>query len=94
VAGEGLLVLAAGTMVRIDPATNQAAGEPLPVPGDAEAIAVGQGALWVARVGPGDLGAPGKDAVTRIDLATGRPTATVTVGRAPLDLAVTRGRSG
>jgi DNA-binding beta-propeller fold protein YncE len=40
---------------------------------------------------PGDLGAPGKDAVTRIELATGRAVATVTVGRAPLDLGVTPG---
>jgi YVTN family beta-propeller protein len=89
---EGMLwVLASGTVVRIDPETNAAVGEPLPVPADTEAIAVGDRALWVATVAPGDLGTPHKDAVTRIDLATGRPVATVTVGRAPLDLAVTPG---
>ena len=90
--GDGALwVHAAGTVVRIDPATNAAAGRPLRVPADAEAIAVADGALWVASVGPGDLGTAGEDRVTRIDLATGRPVATITVGRAPLDLAVTPG---
>ena len=48
-----------------------------------------QGALWVTTVASGDLGAPGKDAVTRIDPVTGRTVATVTVPRAPLDLAAT-----
>lgn len=86
-----LWVLASSTVVRIDPATNTALGKPLPVPADAEAIAVGQGALWVASVAPGDLGMPGKDRVSRIDLATGRRVATITVGRAPLDLAATPG---
>jgi DNA-binding beta-propeller fold protein YncE len=81
----------AGTVVRVDPATNRVVGKPLRVPADAEAIAVGDGALWVARVAPGDLGTPHKDAVTRIDLATGRTVATITVGRAPLDLAATPG---
>jgi hypothetical protein len=87
-------VRASGTVVRIDPATNAAVGEPLRVPADAEAIAVGQGALWVASVAPGDLGAPGNDGVARVDLATGRTVATITVRRAPLDLAATPGRSG
>jgi len=82
---------ASGTVVRIDPATNQVVGEPLRVPADAAAIAVAQGALWVAGVAPGDLGAPGKDAVTRIDLESGRTVATIPVGRAPLDLAATPG---
>jgi virginiamycin B lyase len=81
----------ASTVVQINPATNRVAGKPLRVPADAEAIAVGQGALWVASVAPGDLGTPGKDTVTRIDLATGRTVATITVHRAPLDLAVTPG---
>ena len=84
----------AGTVVRVDPATNAVVGKPLRVPADAAAIAVAQGALWVTSVVPGDLGTPGKDTVTRIDLATGRTAATITVPRAPLDLAVTRGRSG
>jgi DNA-binding beta-propeller fold protein YncE len=89
---DGMLwVLAADTVVRIDPATNAVVDEPLRVPAHAEGIAVGEGALWVASVAPGDLGAPGKDAVTRIDLATGRRVAAVTVGRAPLDLAATPG---
>jgi DNA-binding beta-propeller fold protein YncE len=82
---------AAGRVVRIDPATSRVVGTPLRVPADAEAIAVATGALWVARVAPGDLGTPHEDAVTRIDLATGRTVATITVRRAPLDLAVTPG---
>jgi YVTN family beta-propeller protein len=82
-------VQAAGTVVRIDPATNAAVGEPLRVPANAEAIAVGRGALWAASIAPGDLGTPGEDVVTRLDLATGRTVATIKVGRAPLDLAVT-----
>jgi YVTN family beta-propeller protein len=89
---DGLVwVHAAGTVARIDPATNTVAGEPLRVPADTEAIAVGRGALWATRVAPGDLGAPGKDAVARIDPATGRTVATITVRRAPLDLAATPG---
>jgi YVTN family beta-propeller protein len=91
VADEVLWVLASSTVVRIDPKTNAAVGKPLPVPAHAEAIAVGQGALWVASVAPGDLGATGKDQVSRIDLATGHTVATITVGRAPLDLAATPG---
>jgi hypothetical protein len=48
---EGMLfVLASGTVVRIDPETNAVVGEPLPVPADTEAIAVGDRALWVAVV--------------------------------------------
>jgi DNA-binding beta-propeller fold protein YncE len=73
------------------PAHQHGGRQALRVPADAEAIAVGQGALWVASVAPGDLGTPGEDTVTRIDLATGRRVATVTVGRAPLDLAATPG---
>jgi DNA-binding beta-propeller fold protein YncE len=91
VADGKLWVLASGGVVRIDPETNRVVGQPLRVPADAEVIAVGQGALWVAGVAPGDLAAPGVDAVTRIDLTTGRTVATVRVGRAPLDLAVTPG---
>jgi YVTN family beta-propeller protein len=82
---------AAGTVVGIDPATNRVVGKPLRVPADAEAIAVSDGALWVASVAPGDLGTPGDDAVTRIDLATGRTVATIRVPRGPLDLAATPG---
>jgi DNA-binding beta-propeller fold protein YncE len=79
----------AGTVVRLDPATNRVVGKPLRVPADTAAIAVAQGALWVTSVADGDLGAPGKDTVARIDLATGRTAATITVPRAPLDLAAT-----
>ena len=92
VAGGKVWVLgASGTVVGIDPATNTVVGEPLRVPANAEAITVGDGALWVASVAPGDLAAPHDDAVTRIDLATGRRVATITVGRAPLDVAATPG---
>jgi DNA-binding beta-propeller fold protein YncE len=89
---DGMLwVRVPGAVVRIDPATNTVVGKPLRIPANAEAIAVAQGALWVAGVAPGDLGTPGEDAVTRIDLATGRTVATVPVGRAPLDLVATPG---
>jgi len=92
VAGGKVWVLgASGTVVRIDPATNAVVGKPLRAPANAEAIAVGNRALWAASVAPGDLGTPGKDQVTRIDLASGRSVATITVRRAPLDLAVTPG---
>jgi DNA-binding beta-propeller fold protein YncE len=98
VAGAGNLAVAngrlwvltgAGTVVRLDPATNRVVGKPLRVPADTAAIAVAQGALWVTTVADGDLGAPGKDTVARIDPATGRTVATITVPRAPLDLAAT-----
>jgi hypothetical protein len=39
---------ASGTVVRVDPERNRVVGTPLRVPADAEAIAVGDGALWVA----------------------------------------------
>jgi YVTN family beta-propeller protein len=92
VAGGRVWVLGgSGAVVRIDPATNAVVGKPLRVPANAEAIAVGNRALWAASVAPGDLGTPGKDQVTRIDLATGRSVATITVRRAPLDLAATPG---
>jgi len=82
---------ASGTVVGIDPRTNAVVGKPLRAPADAVAIAVGQGALWVTSVAPGDLGVAGEDAVTRIDLASGRTVATITVRRAPLDVAATPG---
>jgi YVTN family beta-propeller protein len=91
VAGGVVWVHAAGTVARVDPATNAVVGERLRVPADAEAIAVGRGALWAASVAPGDIGAAGKDAVTRIDMATGRTVATIKVRRAPMDLAATPG---
>ena len=92
VAGGRVWVLgASGAVIGIDPATNAVVGKPLRVPANAEAIAVGNRALWAASVAPGDLGTPNKDQVTRIDLATGRRVATIKVRRAPLDLAVTPG---
>jgi YVTN family beta-propeller protein len=92
VAGGKVWVLgASGTVVGIDPATNAVVGKPLRVPANAEAIAVGNRALWAASVAPGDLAAPGDDTVTRIDLATGRSVATIKVRRAPLDLAALPG---
>jgi hypothetical protein len=84
----------ASTVVRVDPATSRVVGTPLRVPADAEAIAVGQGALWVASVAPGDIGSTGMDQVTRIDLATGRTVAAITVGRAPWTWRPRRGRCG
>jgi DNA-binding beta-propeller fold protein YncE len=91
--GDGILWVldGSGRVVGIDPGTNVVVGEPLRVPADAEVIAVAQGALWVAGAAPGDLATPGDDTVTRIDLATGHRVATVTVGRAPLDLVATPG---
>ena len=89
--GKLWVLSASGRVVRLDPATNAVVGKPLRVPADAEAIAAGNGALWVARVAPGDLGAPHDDAVTRIDLASGRAVATIKVSRAPLDIAATPG---
>jgi YVTN family beta-propeller protein len=80
---------AAGAVARLDPQTSAVVGKPLRAPADATAIAAGQGALWVTSVAPGDLGVAGEDAVARIDLATGRTVATIAVGRAPLDIAVT-----
>ena len=80
-----------GTVVRIDPVTNALVGKALRVPADAEAIAVGERALWVSSGAPGDLAGPGHDSVTRIDPVSGRTVATIQVGRAPLDIAVTPG---
>jgi YVTN family beta-propeller protein len=82
---------AAGTVIRVDPRTNRVVGKPLRVPADAEAIAVGERALWVTRGAPGDLAGPHKDTVTRIDPASGRTVATIRVRRAPLDVAATPG---
>jgi len=82
---------ASSTVVGIDPRTNAVVGKPLRVPAHAEGIAVADGTLWAASVAPGDLAAPRDDAVTRIDLATGRRVATIKVRRAPLDVVATPG---
>ena len=81
----------AGTVVRIDPAAKAVVGKALRVPADAEAIAVGEGALWVTRGALGDLAGPRQGTVTRIDSVSGRAVTTIRVGRAPLDIAVTPG---
>jgi len=91
VADGAVWVLGAGRVVRIDPATDAVAGEPLGVPANADAIAVGARTLWVTSVAPGDLDAPRDDSVSRLDLQTGRAVATVAVRRAPVDVATTRG---
>jgi hypothetical protein len=84
---------ASGTVVRIDPATNAAVGEPLRVPAHAEAIAVGDGRCG-SPASPQGISAPCEDAVTRIDLATSRTVATITVRRAPWTSRPPRGPSG
>jgi DNA-binding beta-propeller fold protein YncE len=81
----------AGTVVWVDPAANAVVGKALRVPADAEAIAVGEGALWVTRGALGDLAGPRQDTMTHIDPMSGRTVATIRVGRAPLDVAVTQG---
>jgi hypothetical protein len=85
---------ASGTVVRIDPATNAAVGEPLRVPAHAEAIAVGDGRCGSPASPQGDLGAPREDAVTRVDLPASRTVATITVRRAPWTSRRPQGPSG
>jgi YVTN family beta-propeller protein len=88
---DGLLwVIAGGSIVRIDPKTDQIVGEPISPGVQAEDIAVSDGTLWVTTVGPGDLGAPSdNDAVSAIDPKTGEIMGTINVPRAPMSLAVT-----
>ena len=81
--GKLWVLTGAGTVVRLDPATNRVVGKPLRVPADTAAIAVAQGALWVTTVASGDLGAPGKDTVARIDLASGKVVADLPVSSEP-----------
>ncbi len=77
------------TVSRIDPRTNQVVGKPIPAGVSPEAIAYGEGALWVATMAEGDLGAASQiDAVSRIDPETGEVLATIKVSRGPIDLAV------
>lgn len=87
----GLLwVIAGGSIVRIDPKTDQVLGEPISPRVSAEDIAVSDGTLWVTTVGPGDLGAPSDtDSVSAIDAESGEILATINVPRAPVSLAVT-----
>jgi YVTN family beta-propeller protein len=78
--------------VRIDPKTNQVVGKSIPAGAHPDAIAFGDGALWVTTVGWGDLGAPNdSDAVSVIDPQTGKTGATIKVSRGPLSVALTPG---
>jgi DNA-binding beta-propeller fold protein YncE len=52
-----------GRVVRLNPGTERRIGSPIPIGPGPEAIAVGEGAAWVAS---------GDDTVTRIDPSTGR----------------------
>jgi YVTN family beta-propeller protein len=89
--GDGLLwIIADGSIVRIDPKTNQVVGKPIQPGIRAEDIAVGDGALWVTTVGAGDLGASSDtDAVSQIDPRTNKVLSTVKVPRAPMSVAFT-----
>lgn len=89
--GDGRLwVIAGGSIIGIDPKTNQLIGESIGAGSRPEDLAFGDGALWVTNVAPGDLGAPSEtDAVSRIDPETGEVLSTVKVPRAPVSLAFT-----
>lgn len=92
--GDGLIwVISGGSVVRIDPKTNQVIGEPIRAGTQFESdIVFGEGALWTSVIGSGDLGAPNeRDAVSRIDPETGEVVATIKVSRGPLSLALTPG---
>ncbi len=93
VGGGFIWVIAGGSVVRIDPKTNQVIGKPIPAGVQFESdIELGEGALWVTVIGSGDLGAPNdRDAVSRIDTETGETVATIKVSRGPVSLAVTPG---
>ena len=60
-----------GTVTRLDPASLQPAGNPIPVGAEPGDVAVGAGATWVANSADGT--------VTRIGAATGRPEAPIQV---------------
>jgi YVTN family beta-propeller protein len=89
--GDGLLwVISGNSILRIDPQSNQTSGAPLQPGIQMENLAFGDGALWVTTVASGDLGAPSDtDAVSRIDLNTGKVLSTVKVPRAPMSLVFT-----
>ena len=85
-----LWVIAGSSILRIDPKTNQVAGEPISPGVQSEDIAVREHTLWVTSVGPGDLGAPSDvDAVSAIDPESGEILATIKAPRATVSLAVT-----
>jgi len=89
--GDGFLwAISGGSILRIDPQTNQVVGDPIQPGIQMEDIAFGDDALWVTTVASGDLGAPSDtDAVSRIDPETGEVLATVKVPRAPMSVAFT-----
>ena len=89
--GDGLLwVISGSSILRIDPQTNQMAGDPLQPGIQMEDLAFGDGSLWVTTVAPGDLGAQNDtDAVSRVDPETGEVVSTVIVPRAPMSVAFT-----
>src|SRR6266511_80844 len=89
--GDGFLwVISGGSIVRVDPKTNQVVGDPIQAGIQAEDIAFGDGALWVTTVASGDLGAPSEtDAVSRINPETSEVLSTVKVPRAPMSVAFT-----
>jgi YVTN family beta-propeller protein len=90
--GDGFLwVVSGGSIVRIDPRTNQLVGNPIRAGLAFEsAIAFSEGALWVTKVGPGDVNAPSdRDEVSRINPQTGEIVTTIKVSRAPMSLAIT-----
>jgi YVTN family beta-propeller protein len=92
--GDGFIwVISGGSVVQIDPKTNQVVGKPIPAGVQFESdVVFSEGALWVSIVGSGDLGAPNdRDAVARIDPETGETVATIKVSRGPVSLAVTPG---
>lgn len=88
-AGDGFLwAVSGGSIVKIDPQTNQTVGQPIQGV-QTEDIALGDGALWASTVAQGDLGAPSDtDSVVRIDPGTGEVIASIPVPRAPVSLAV------
>ena len=88
---DGLLwVISGSSIMRIDPQTDQVVGGPISPGVQAEDIVVSNSTLWVASVGPGDLGAPSDtDSVSAIDPESGEIVASIKVPRAPMSLAVT-----
>ena len=89
--GDGhLWVISGNSILRIDPQTNQIAADALQPGISIEDLTFGDGSLWVSTVASGDLGAPSDtDALSRLDLETGKVLSTVKVPRAPVSLAST-----
>ena len=74
------------TVVRIDPQTNQIVGDPIQTGLAPLSVAVGEGSLWVANH---DV-----HTITRIDLATNRVVANITVPSEPHRIAYVRALYG